>query len=907
MAIRGVFTATASLLALMATAAAAQDSAPSDTPSSGAVRPGPSDTGSGDADEIVVTGIRQSLRASIDAKRNSDVVADIISAEDIGKFPDKNVAEALQRIPGVVINRTFGEGERVSLRGTAPNLTKTLVNGHSIATADWFIEDQLAATRSFNYLTLPAEIVGQLDVYKSPQADVEEGGIGGTINVHTRHPLDLAAFSVSASAQAVYSERSDKFDPQASGLVSWKNADETFGVLVGGVYQKRRTRRDGVEILGYTATTVGGQTVQVPSLIGSALFEQKRERIGGNVELQFRPTETLEVIATGLYSRFNADNFNRNFMAWGSNALGGGGTLTGAQVQDGYVTAGTITSTPTGRAVVYDAIYREALAQTWSADLDTTWKPTDADTVHIKIGYTKAKGDTANQPFYEGGAPGSFTFDYTDGRVPEVSFRGIDPDNPSSLIFDFASFHNIGNRDKEKYAYADWQHDLDLGLLSSIKVGAKYTDHDRNTFFLATTYGGFFVPLSTTGCGGRGCTSADFDGGSTPGDFLENIARPGTLTSYWNVDASALASAIAALPASARARIPNPPENFAINEKTYGGYAMAKLGRAGDDFHGNFGVRVIRTEQRSAGNLLGVAPTTPGAVTDNAFGVYLPIEVKRAYTDILPSVNLALNLTPDLVVRFGAGRTVARPDYTDIVPRVSLNPGALAGDGGDPSVQPYRANGADLSIEWYPDRETIFAAALYYKDIKSYIVNRTVQERFPVETSTPNLSRCTPAGTANPNLYNCLFDINRRSNGSGGTNKGIELQASRRIWGPIGAIVNYTYSDASSDSGDPIPGNSKHALNVTGYFENDWLSARLSYNYRSKFFINIDRAAQLNQAATESLDGSINLRLTDNIALTADAVNLTNEKIRQYAGISTAFRARYDNGRIFYAGVRVKY
>ena len=136
------------------------------------------------------------------------------------------------------------------------------------------------------------------------------------------------SFSVSGSAQAVYSERSDKFDPQASALVSWKNADETFGVLVGGVYQKRRTRRDGVEILGYTATTVAGQMVQVPSLIGSALFEQKRERYGGNIELQFKPSDTLEIVATGLYSRFNADNFNRNFMAWGSNALGGGGTLT---------------------------------------------------------------------------------------------------------------------------------------------------------------------------------------------------------------------------------------------------------------------------------------------------------------------------------------------------------------------------------------------------------------------------------------------------------------------------------------------------------------------------------------------------------------------------------------------------
>jgi iron complex outermembrane recepter protein len=898
--------ATASAIALLTgTAAAAQDSAPTNAPPSGTLTAAPSDTGS-DEDEIVVTGIRGALRASIEAKRQSSVVADIVSAEDIGKFPDKNVAEALQRVPGIVINRVFGEGERVSLRGTAPNLTKTLVNGHNIATADWFIEDQLAATRSFNYLTLPAEIVGQLDVYKSPQADVEEGGIGGTINVHTRHPLDLKPFTVSASVQAAYTELSDKFDPQASGLVSWHNEAETFGVLIGGVYQKRRIRRDGVEVLGYFNTTVGGETVQAPSLIGSALFEQERERYGGNIELQFKPTDQLEIVATGLYSRFNAGNFNRNFMAWGSNAIGGGGTLTDAGVQNGTVTSGTITSTPGGRAVVYDAIYRDAIAQTLSGDLDVTFTPTDSDTLHFKAGYTKAKGNTRSQPFYEGGAPGAFTFDFTDGKVPEVSYSGIDPTDPTDLVFDFASLHRIGNSDKEKYAYVDYERDLDLGPLTAIKVGGKFTDHDRVTRFLATTYGNFFLPLAGTGCGGP-CTSDAFAGGSTPGDFLDNIARPGTLTEYWNVDPGKLADIMNALPAANRERILNPPENFAINEKTYGGYVMAKIGEAGDSFRGNFGVRVIRTEQTSRGNQLGVPAGTPGAVTDNAFGIYLPIEVKRAYTDVLPSVNLSLDLDPTVVLRFAAGRTIARPDYTDIVPRVSLNPGALSGDGGDPSVNSYRANGADVSIEWYPDSETILAAALYYKDIGSYIVNRTVQEVFPVETSTPNLARCEPAEGANENLYNCLFDINRRSNGSGGENKGIELQASRRIWGPFGAIVNYTYSDAKSDAGDPIPGNSKHALNLTGYFENDRLSARLSYNYRSKFFINIDRAAQLNQAATESLDASLSFAVTPNVSITADAVNLTNDKIKQYAGETTAFRAKYDNGRIFYVGARVRY
>ena len=911
---RLVLASSVSLAALLAaTVAQAQDSAPTNSAPSGGIQPAPEGTTAQvddvPSDDVIVTGIRASQRASLDAKRQSSVIADIISAEDIGKFPDRNVAEALQRVPGIVINREFGEGERVSLRGTAPNLTKTLVNGHGIATADWFILEQLSATRSFNYLTLPAEIVGQLDVYKSGQADVEEGGIGGTINVRTRHPLDLPRWSFNASAQAAYSERSDRFDPQASGLVSWKNDAETFGILLGGVYQRRNIRRDGLEILGYqNATSTTGQTGQIGSLIGSALFQQERERFGGNVELQIRPSEQLEIVATGLYGRFNANNSNQNYLAWTSNALGGGGTLTNATVQDDTFVRGTVTSTPGGRAVVYDTFYREAYAETYSGDLDVTFRTETGGVLHLKGGYTRAVGRTGNQFLDEGGAPGAFTFDIT-GRAPQVSFTGVLPMVPNDLAFDFANITTAGNVDRETYFYADFEQALD-GPLAAIKIGGKYTDHERVSTLTQTTYGSFFVPLAATGCGGRACTSADFAGGSLPSDFLDNIALPGTLRSYYNVDTEKLRQILLGQPAATRAQIQNPPFNYSIVERVYGGYVMAKVGEPNvTSYHANIGVRVVRTEQTSRGNLLGVPATTPGAVTDNAFGVFAPITVRRSYTDILPAINVWFDLNPQMVLRFGASRTIARPDYTDIVPRVNLNVGSLTGDGGDPGVDRYESDDINASLEWYPDRETVVAGALYYKNIASYIVNRTVQETFPVQTTTPNLSRCTPAagfGAANP-LYNCLFDINRRSNGSGGRNFGVELQLSRRLFGPFGTILNYTFSDAKSDAGDPIPGNSRHSLNATGYFENDWLSLRLSYNYRSAFFINIDRASPLNQGKTESLDFSGNVALTDNIALTADAVNLTNNKIFQYAGTETRFRALYDNGRIFYAGVRVKF
>src|SRR5690348_6052480 len=182
------------------------------------------------AEEITVVGIADSLREAVKVKHESAAIVDAVVAKDVNKLPDKNLAEAVQRVPGVVINREFGEGERVSLRGVSPNLVHTTVNGHNVSVADWFVLEQLAATRSFNYLLLPSELIGLLKVYKSPTADLDEGGIGGTIDVRTRKPLDLKPFVWSGSIEDAYTQKSSSNDPNGSALVSWRNDASTMGV-----------------------------------------------------------------------------------------------------------------------------------------------------------------------------------------------------------------------------------------------------------------------------------------------------------------------------------------------------------------------------------------------------------------------------------------------------------------------------------------------------------------------------------------------------------------------------------------------------------------------------------------------------------------------------------------------------
>src|SRR5580658_4277257 len=257
-------------------------------------------------EEIVVTGIRKSAEESIEAKRKSVEVVDVVTAEDIGKMPDKNVADSLARVPGITTSSAganeggFDENDRVSMRGTNPSLTQTLINGHNVAAGDWFVLDQTGTVgRSVSYTLLPSEIVSQIVVQKSSMASLVEGGVAGSIDIITRKPLDFSQpFTLQASAGAVYADLPSKTDGQYSALADWKNDANNFGVMLQLFSESRHLRRDGIEVLGYDTIAPGSAIavahpdlsgVQYPTDIGAALFEQKRERNGGLLDIEFKP------------------------------------------------------------------------------------------------------------------------------------------------------------------------------------------------------------------------------------------------------------------------------------------------------------------------------------------------------------------------------------------------------------------------------------------------------------------------------------------------------------------------------------------------------------------------------------------------------------------------------------------
>jgi iron complex outermembrane receptor protein len=324
---------------------------------------------------------------------------------------------------------------------------------------------------------------------------------------------------------------------------------------------------------------------------------------------------------------------------------------------------------------------------------------------------------------------------------------------------------------------------------------------------------------------------------------------------------------------------------------------------AGDSWRGNVGVRFAHTQENTTGAQFVANPNQPGVI-NNPFGAYIPAEGSKSYNDWLPSLNVAYDVNPQVVVRFAAAKVMARPDYTDMVPRVLLNPGALSGTAGNPNIDPYRATQEDLSIEWYPSKYTAYTLALYNKNLKNFIVDQPSTQILPFSGSTAPSALCTTVST---NLFNCPFAINTRANGGSGTLRGIEFAFQQQLWYYLGVFGNYTHSDASLESGNPFPGNSKNTYNFGGYFENKLVSARLAYSYRSDYFVSFDRTTNLFTAGLKSLDGSLAVNVTQWAALTFEAVNLTDAKVVQYADVLSHPRAIYDNGRTFFAGVKVSF
>jgi iron complex outermembrane recepter protein len=886
-------------------------------------------------DEIVVTGIRKSLDVSLEVKRNSTELTEVVTAEDIGKMPDKNIADSLARLPGITTSAAganeggFDENDRVSMRGTNPSLTQTLINGHGVAAGDWFVLDQVQTVgRSVSYTLLPSEIVSKVVVQKSSSAELTEGGVAGSVDIITRKPLDFSKpFTLEASAGAVYSDLPNKGDGQYSALANFKNDANNFGVMLQLFSETRDLRRDGVEILGYdtiapaTAPSPSNTIalahpdlagVQYPTEIGAAYFTQRRERNGGMVDLEFKPSDDLTLDLSAFSSRLIASNYNRNYLMWSTHFVNFGAGQApdpGYVVQDNTLTKANFTGVPGSFYGVYDQISRpDETATANFVNLDTTWNANAALSFLGQVGYSWGDGKTPTQDVSETqpglGSGASYQLNGL-GSAPNFKLGNTNNTTPSpggvpvSFGWIFGA-EDIDVKDTEKWAKIDSDYKIDNGAWKDLKFGVRYQSHDR-TSDTGVAQG----PLNTSPSAYPTTFSnypSNFNtfGASIPTDIW--FWTPAQLAAYND-------------PANVN-RDPLKREYyqylFQVHEKDTAGFVQADF--KGDNWAANAGLRFVHT-QEDVTFYTQVDGSTPGAILTSAFGPFIGVPVEHTYNDVLPSANLKLDLSPELVARFAASETMTRADYSALAGFTNLSPagctqkGAVCvpnvgtGTGSNPDLKPIRSTNLDAGLEWYFAKSSLLSATAFYMDLRNYI-------GYGSETKSYVTFNQDFKGVEVP--YNLSVPINAT-----GRVDGLELAYVQAFTENLGFAGNYTYADGKQTSnvqanpdGSPgdhrLVGTSKNTYNVSAYFENKMFNARIGYTYRSAFYSGLDRSTAFTQDSIGTLSASLGYTMNEHFSITFDGMNLNNPTLKYYALNQDQPRAFYKNGSQYYLNFRFK-
>ena len=904
---------------------------------------------------VTVTGIRASLQQSLTQKRDAQSHVEVITSEDIGKMPDKNVADSLQRVPGVTISSAggteggFDEADRVSMRGTNPSLTLTTVNGHGIASGDWFVLDQSGTVgRSVSYTLIPSELVGSVVVHKSSEASLIEGGVAGTVDIITRKPLDFKnQFTAEATIGAVYADLPGKTDPQFNGLINWKNDQKTFGLLIQAFDEKRHLERDGQELLSWATIAPGSAVatahpdlsgVTYPGLIGSTLFTQERTRKGGEFDAQFKVNNDFSFDVNGFISKLDAPNYNRNYMLWGAQILQGGlgQSPSNYTVTNGVLTSATFAPVAGTHYGVYDEIYRPDESETANfIALDGKLRINSDLRFTSKLGVSKGDGKTPQQDVSEQdfgtGAGANWQMNGVGSATSWMVGNAATAVAPSAATFGWVfGDQNMDVKDSENWAQIDGEYSIGQGIFTTLKFGARWNDHERKSSDIIgqgpgcaggtpLTWSGTYncgastqssYNLATLG-GAPGGTYPSGFGGGLGGTFPRNVwyYTPAQLAAY-NLDSNR----------STNGSREDWTQEFDVRENDGAMYVQSDI--EGNGWSGNFGVRFVNTNEHSLVNTSEPAipaggQALPGEVTASAFGNYVPIWVNHNYTDLLPSANLKFDVTKDVVIRVAASKTMTRADYSALsgvvtpgLPGTNCNGTTIQGgqvvlpagcvpgngQGGNPNLQPIVSNNFDTSVEWYFAPRSLLSASLFEMDLTSYVGYGSTLVAYQSAGGNG-----VSVGSLQPYIITSPVNISAIV-------KGTELAYEQPIGKDFGVNVNYTYINAADANGDPVVGASKNTYNLSGYYEDAHFNARVSYTWRSSFYSGLDRSTAFFQDSTGTLAATLGYRINDNFAVTLDGMNLNNPILRYYGAAGPSQPERfYENGRQYYLSLHLKY
>lgn len=994
-----LFGASALVLAVLAASpAAAQTEAPAtgatdpqatgqDPATTDTVVPEPVD------EAIVVTGFRASLNSALSAKRRETAAIDSIVAEDIGKFPDSNLAESMQRIPGVSLSRgDGGEGRNISVRGLGAAFTRVRINGMegSSQTGSSDIYGAGNSGRSFDFNVFPSEIFSSLTVRKTPSADVEEGSLGATVDLNAPKPLAYNDdFVFTATGRGVYNQLSKRVDPRASLLVSKKFADGTFGVLGSLAFQKRNIREVGYSAVDILSSTLGGNQLRgqpfctpigftpvtpspitegnrgatatmcstdnprtgtieayneilaqrspvAPNTPGSGAFfpripryvnsEQDTKRTGGTVTLQWKPTENTNISLDGLYSRYNVtrrDNYIAG-LSFARNVNNNGQPMVSVRDIEFDENGSLVYGLFDGVDVRSEGLVDHFVSTFKQANLNFEHRMFDRLTVNGMLGASNSLWDGKErlQTFIDAIDTDNFVIDYRDGRsTPEISF-GFDVDNPANFSYAPArpdgtvlgGFSTQGkpsrNETKNKIAELNSAYDLFSGIVAKAGVQYRVSDYRARGANLFTGQN-LTRPLPA------GTTLADITTRITGVDDLFGTGAP---SSWLAVDAGKWRDTF------------NFPDDFdfctsaecgvgtaQIKEQVKSAYGMVTFD-TGDGWNiplrGDIGVRYVRTDLTAVGYLVRPLATSPTGVTG------LRNEVERSYKDWLPSANLVMEFTPQLLGRLSAAKVMSRPELGPLIPSsASITATTRNGSANNPFLDPIRATTFDAALEWYFAPGSLLSAAYFYKDIKTFIQTDTSSIPFS-QLGLP--SELLNGTNSSPND---IFTIRQPLNTPGGPLKGFELNAQvpfRFLPGLLsnfGALANYTRVKSKIDyivtvggvrttyTADLV-GLSRNSASGTLFYEDDRFSARATASYRGPYIrgiIGVNGSDYQGNKANTFVDASASYEITDQIKLILEAQNLTDERNTLFIDSTrkdTLFETRI--GRTFNFGVNFR-
>ena len=871
-------------------------------------------TDSDDIEKITVTGLRASLTKSLNAKRFSNKIVDVITAEDIGKFPETNLSEAIQRVPGVTINRNAtGEGTAVNLRGLGPEFSSTEVNGMLAGGSN--------GSRGFSFEIFPAELFSTVEISKSVTADQVEGGIAGSVALYTPKPLAISEKVLNASIFSNYSDNTGTNSPKAT-IVFNQNWDDKFGINAALVYADTDMQYNAVGGTSHSPLSAvwkgpnvgqpGGPTEEqfralYPRIESFNHATEQRETLGATVTAQWSLTDHLEIIFRGLIGEIDADKRITVLDAPSESNIT---AVSNTVIKNGVATQATLTGVQQRIGARQSLINEKVKQFTLSAD----WRLSDGLTFSPYIGYFARDKTDSNDLFSfrrmeDSGVfvPANVSYIMRDNYL-EWSTPGTDfSSNPEEFVLNVFIRRPLKQSDANTTLKFDF--DYNNGDMLQLAYGLRYTDRtleqsqSRTNLFAANTLADGTTPvnrrtdLPTLADVFRPLNRFNIDGVNFAPSQLIGGDPKRIISTFFNSDGTGIPGT------SINLDIPFGLINsYELSEKTMSAYIQAAI-EASDKLTISTGLRFVKTDQNIG------AQTTTNSRDPAAF---TPVTLKSDYQEALPNLNLRYQFDQDIIVRGAYFRSLTRPALAELASFESFNgidEGGGRGTRGNPDLKPFTADNYDLGFEWYFTNESIAAINLFYKDLDGFIDTTSVTEQRSFPRQRDNAIVTGPIIFTQP------------ANGVAATIAGVELALQTRLGfiseslDDFGVLANYTainskaqYSDKGDVRNSGLPGLSESSYNLAFYYDVPNFNARLSYTWRDEYLVAFASIAGIPQwqEAYGQLDFSANYQVTNALQFQLQVLNMLSEQVVNRSISNTPFDLTQIDRRVI-LGMRYKF